>query len=104
MPCVASEDIRAVVERFERERGGLICAPFWRERQGHPVLWPRRFFRALASIEGDRGGRSLLEESAEFLARVEASSEGVLLDVDTPEALAALGAEANERTGQGGAD
>jgi len=104
MPRVASEDIRALVERFEQERGALICAPFWQERRGHPVLWPRRFFQALASLEGDRGGRPLLEKATEGLARVEASSEGVLLDVDTPEALAVLGAWANEKPGRGRAD
>ena len=84
MPLVAVADIRALVARFEHEQGALICAPSWQGQRGHPVLWSRRYFAALGSLGGDRGGRDLLEEFARDVVRVEASGDGVLIDVDTP--------------------
>lgn len=90
MPLVKADDIRALVQRFEEDGGAPICVPSWRGQRGNPVLWPRRHFSALAGLAGDRGGRDLLEEFAHDVVRVEASDDGVLVDVDTPGVLASL--------------
>lgn len=104
MPLVAVADIRALVERFEQEQGALICVLSWQGKRGHPVLWPRRYFAALGSLDGDRGGRDLLEEFAGDVSRVEASGEGVLIDVDTPGVLASLEESRGQDPGQGETD
>jgi molybdenum cofactor cytidylyltransferase len=90
MPLVKAADIRALVDRFEKEGGASICVPAWRGQRGHPVLWPSRYFPALGALAGDRGGRDLLEEFASEISWLEASDEGVLIDVDTPGVLASL--------------
>jgi len=54
------------------------------------VVWSSRFFPALAAVHGDTGGRHLIGENPEIVAEVEIG-ESVAIDVDTPEALAAVG-------------
>ena len=65
----------------------------WRGRAANPVLWPNDTLGALARLEGDTGGRVLLDGHAELMDRVrlvEATDEWELADVDTPEDLARL--------------
>jgi molybdenum cofactor cytidylyltransferase len=57
-------------------------APTFRGERGHPVLFARSQFRALAALTGDTGGRALLEGLGERLKLVEAPDDGVLFDVD----------------------
>ncbi|MES2494942.1 MAG: nucleotidyltransferase family protein [Pseudomonadota bacterium] len=83
MPFVATATLKALVGAASPE---AIVRPAFEGRPGNPVLWGRNHFPALASLTGDRGGRDLL-------ARHPASSfpcndPGVLIDIDTPEALA----------------
>jgi molybdenum cofactor cytidylyltransferase len=66
--------------------------PLWEGKRGHPVLWARQFFAEMGDIKGDVGARHLLGEYAELVAEIPADDDGVLLDVDSPAALRALGA------------
>jgi molybdenum cofactor cytidylyltransferase len=55
---------------------------------GHPVLLRAELFGRVAELNGDRGARKLLEGLGSRLVRVPTSDRNVLLDVDTPAALA----------------
>jgi molybdenum cofactor cytidylyltransferase len=55
---------------------------------GHPVLLGAELFPQVAALTGDRGARRLLEGLGERLARVPTRDRNVLLDIDTPAALA----------------
>ncbi len=63
--------------------------PTWRGKRGNPVLWPRTHFARLAALDGDVGGKALLAEFAEHVIEVAVESDGILADIDTPDALAA---------------
>ncbi len=54
---------------------------------GHPVLLAAELFAAVATLEGDRGARRLLDALGPRLARVPVDDRNVLLDIDTPAAL-----------------
>jgi CTP:molybdopterin cytidylyltransferase MocA len=53
------------------------------------VLWSRRYFADLSTLAGDRGARDLIDRDPAAVTQVEAGP-GVLVDVDTPEAMAAV--------------
>jgi molybdenum cofactor cytidylyltransferase len=53
------------------------------------VLWARRFFTQIEGLAGDAGAKTLLDLHEELVCEIDADS-GVLRDIDTPEALAAL--------------
>jgi molybdenum cofactor cytidylyltransferase len=90
MPFVRAEHIAALLAAFEASGGRAICVPTWRRERGNPVLWPARHFAEIAALRGDTGARALFEAHAGDVCYVPVSDAGVTLDVDTPDALAAL--------------
>jgi molybdenum cofactor cytidylyltransferase len=110
MPCVRAETVEAILDTYrglgddsedpasERpasqrptskpsanepsasERLGIV-APRYDGQRGNPVLFDSRYFDALTTVEGDRGGRDLLD--SESVAWVEVSDPGIHRDVDT---------------------
>ena len=85
-PLLTSQTVDRFIDQH-RQHPKAILVPRYGEHRGSPVLWPRKFFRDLCSLEGDTGGRSLLRRHHEHIVQlpVENTDEG--LDADTPEAL-----------------
>ena len=94
MPQVAPEDIDALIDAFDPDSGATICVPTHDGKRGNPVLWARRYFAEMATISGDVGARHLIGANADQLLEVPRANSGVLIDLDTPEALAAHMAKA----------
>jgi len=87
MPWVSLADIRALMDAFSPAEGRSICVPVAGGRRGNPVLWSARHFAALRRLEGDVGARRLLAEPGDGVYEVRVPDDGVLRDIDTPEAL-----------------
>ena len=81
--------IDRLIETFEPDRGHLIAVPVSEGRRGNPVLWSRRFFRELMTLDGDIGARHLIAKHAEAVAEVPVDGDSAFLDIDTPQALEA---------------
>jgi molybdenum cofactor cytidylyltransferase len=89
-PLVAPEVVRRLGERW-RAGGAAAVAPCYRDGRGHPVLFGRVTFDALAKIEGDRGARALLDALGDAVAFLPVDGARPV-DVDTPDALRAIAA------------
>jgi molybdenum cofactor cytidylyltransferase len=87
MPWVAASVLGTLIDAFADARGEAICVPHHQGRRGNPVLWPAGRFADLLTLRGDVGARALLEAGSPGLHAVPVSDDGVLRDVDTPEAL-----------------
>ncbi|MHB9880278.1 NTP transferase domain-containing protein [Pacificimonas sp. ICDLI1SI03] len=85
MPLVEPELLRSMIAAARDS--STIVTPVRDGRRGNPVLWGRDHFAALAGIEGDFGGKTLLAQRQEHIADVEAPSDAIFLDCDTPETL-----------------
>ena len=86
MPEVGARDIDRLIAAFDPEEGREICRAVSADgAPGHPVLFGRRFFEALAGLEGDRGAREVLRDAGEFVTEVATSGRSALVDLDTPE-------------------
>ena len=90
MPGIDAATIDRLIEVFDPDHGVLLVVPTYAGKRGNPVVWSSRFFPALAAVQGDTGGRHLIGENPEAVAEIEIGAP-VALDVDTPEALAAIG-------------
>jgi molybdenum cofactor cytidylyltransferase len=90
MPLVDAALIDRLIASFAPDRGSLIALPVSDGRRGNPVLWSRRFFDELLTLEGDVGARALLERHSELVAEVPVDGSGAFLDIDTPETLEAV--------------
>lgn len=93
MPQVDAALINRLIAAFDPERGGLVIVPSIEGRRGNPVVWSRRFFHDLMTIQGDLGARHLIGNYAEAVVEVPVAGEAALTDVDTPESLSAVKAE-----------
>ncbi|MCX7322332.1 MAG: molybdopterin-binding/glycosyltransferase family 2 protein [Hyphomicrobiales bacterium] len=88
MPLIDTRLIDRLIDAFAPERGHLIAAPVSDGRRGNPVLWSRRFFAELMTLDGDVGARNLIVKHGEAVADVAVEGPGAFLDIDTPQALA----------------
>jgi molybdenum cofactor cytidylyltransferase len=71
------------------ENTGYAARPRYEGKPGHPVAFTRRAFPDLMALKGDTGATALLKAQANRIAYCETADSGVLLDIDTPEDLAA---------------
>ena len=89
MPLIDFGLIDRLIDAFAPDRGNLIVVPVADGRRGNPVLWSRRFFKELMTLDGDIGARHLIARHAEAVADVPVEGNGAFLDIDTPQALEA---------------
>ena len=89
MPLIDAKLIDKLIETFAPDRGHLIAVPVSEGRRGNPVLWSRRFFRELMTLDGDVGARHLIAKHTEAVAEVPVEGNSAFLDIDTPQALEA---------------
>jgi molybdenum cofactor cytidylyltransferase len=97
MPRVTAAAIDRLIAAFDPVEGRTICVPTWKGKRGNPVLWGRQFFAGMMGAAGDTGAKHLIGEHAEAVAEVAMADDGVLVDVDTPEVLAALASSPQEQ-------
>jgi molybdenum cofactor cytidylyltransferase len=90
MPRVTTRHIDKLIAAFNPLEGRAICVPTVKGKRGNPVLWAKEFFPAMRHVAGDTGAKHLIGEHADQLCEVPIEDDGVLVDIDTPDALAAL--------------
>jgi molybdenum cofactor cytidylyltransferase len=89
MPLIDARLIDRLIETFAPDSGNLIAVPVSDGRRGNPVLWSRRFFAELMTLDGDIGARHLIAKHGEAVAEVPVEGHAAFLDIDTPQALEA---------------
>lgn len=90
MPLVSSGLIDTLIAAFDPEEDRAICVATRRGKRGNPVLWARRFFAEMMTLEGDVGAKHLMSTYPELVCEVEAADDAPLTDIDTPDALEAV--------------
>ncbi len=104
MPLISGRHLDRLIAAFNPLEGRAIVVPTRHGKRGNPVLWSKRFFSEMAQIAGDVGARHLIGEHAELVAEVEMDDDAILVDIDTPEALAALQSRSTTRGAQPAAE
>jgi molybdenum cofactor cytidylyltransferase len=90
MPRLRASHFDAVIDAAGAGDPADILVPTHDRKRGNPVLWPRRYFAEISELSGDVGARSLLERHADHVRLVAIDDPAILVDVDTPAALAEL--------------
>jgi molybdenum cofactor cytidylyltransferase len=81
-PLISKDEINRLVEVY---RGGCIKPIYqsaYRGKKGHPVLFQRKMFNDLLDIEGDSGGRSVIQKYQSSVMQIEMGKE-YPFDIDT---------------------
>lgn len=80
-PMVQFETYNQLIACFEAEEPGILI-PTYMSKRGNPVLFHRDFFTSLMQIEGDRGGRDLIQQNPDRVQMLEVADAGILIDLD----------------------
>ena len=83
MPGITSKLVDALIMAFENDPGSIVFPASHDGRRGHPVIWPRTLFPALAKVAGDSGGRTILEAHQDLWRPVTYDDKGAFTDIDT---------------------
>ena len=93
MPLIEAADLNRMIAAFNAVEGRSLVAPVLGRKLGNPVLWGQEHFTDLMALTGDRGARSLIESQRDQIVEIAVTHDGILLDADTPEALAEIKAK-----------
>jgi len=91
MPRVTAQHINRLIAAFNPLEGRAICVPTYSGKRGNPVLFARHLFQELKAVAGDVGARHLIGAHEEAVGEVAMEDDAIFIDVDTPEALTAIG-------------
>jgi molybdenum cofactor cytidylyltransferase len=81
-PLLKTRTIDGLIHAFEKGTKGIIV-PSFRGRRGHPVIFHRRYKKELSDLQGDVGGRFIVERHPDDVRLVPVKSRGVVIDIDT---------------------
>lgn len=106
LPGLRAQHVKSVVEAACSATGGIdpsrIVIPTHRSRRGHPVLFGSAHFAALSRLEGEQGGRSILEANDASVCNLELDDDAILRDIDTPAELGSARAVSSGQRGMPG--
>jgi len=90
MPTIQPDHLNRLIAAFSPVEGRAIILPTANGKRGNPALFARRFFKEMQQVAGDMGARQIIAEHDDLVREVALDDDAIFLDVDTPEALAAL--------------
>ena len=102
MPRLEPRHLDAVIDAYRSGDPDEIVVPTCDRKRGNPVLWPQSYFAEIAELTGDVGARALIDRHAEQVRLLAIDDPAILVDIDTPAALAALRGHAADAGDPGG--
>ena len=80
MPYIPASTIEQVADAITK--GSLIAAPEYKKQRGHPIGFSYKLTGELLNLQGDIGARSIVNKHQTQMQLIEASTNGVLHDID----------------------
>lgn len=84
-PFLTSKTINKLIEKFKNE--DKIIVPKYKDRNGSPVIFPKRFIKDLLNLHGDVGGKEIIIKNPLEVEFCHLNNEKELLDIDNKETL-----------------
>jgi molybdenum cofactor cytidylyltransferase len=81
-PSVDSQTINQLIDEFYNHDKG-IAVPTYQGRRGHPIIFAIKYKQELLELEGDIGGRQIIQCHPDDILEVAVDSESVITDIDT---------------------
>jgi molybdenum cofactor cytidylyltransferase len=83
-PGLTPDLLQTLASRYRSTRAPIVV-PLHKDRRGNPVVFARALFPELMTVEGDKGGRTLITRYQDQVEFVRVEDPAVLRDVDTYE-------------------
>ncbi len=102
MPQIKADLINQLIAALSQNPQAKALVPTFvnaqgQEERGNPVVLTRSLFAEIGRLSGDQGARKLL--SGEGVLEVPVADPAIVLDIDTPEALARLQSSLTQKSG-----
>jgi molybdenum cofactor cytidylyltransferase len=85
-PLISAALVSELIEKFDRS-GKLIVLPTYDGRRGHPVIFRASLYDELLAASPEIGARQVVWKHAAEVAEVPTGEEGVILNLNDPDAL-----------------
>lgn len=83
-PLIDALTLDFLLKRFWSSKKS-ICAPFFNNKRGNPVIFSKEHYSEITGIEGDVGARRIIEDNPDQVLRVSMRRPSFFYDVDTQE-------------------
>jgi molybdenum cofactor cytidylyltransferase len=87
-PFVSTELINELITTFRRTQSWVVACTYQTGITGVPALFSKEIFPALLALKGDMGARKIIHQFADNMTTIPFPKGDI--DIDTPEAYAAL--------------
>jgi len=96
-PMVRAETVGRLLDEA-RSSGAPLTVPIHQGKRGHPAIFAKQLFVELLDPALEGGARTVVHDHLADASLVEVDDEGVVIDIDTPDAYeAVLAAEREEQ-------
>lgn len=82
-PLISPKVLKQLIKSFEPDKFSVAC---YRGKKGHPLLVPEKFRQEIIDHDGKNGLKAITDRDFGLMKRMETGFEGVILDMDTPQA------------------
>lgn len=89
MPAFTTPALSGMIAAFRADPTRILRGGTADGHPGHPAIFPRDLWPALAKVTGDEGGRSVLQQEKGRVRMIPLPGPMAVLDLDTPEDWAA---------------
>ena len=81
-PFLNSDLIDTLINEYKKTSRGIIV-PFYNSKKGMPSIFSSNYRQELLEVEGDKGGRDIMQRNQEDIKKVYFHNEKFGIDVDT---------------------
>lgn len=83
-PLLDVDTIKVLLSEF-KENKSYIFVPKYQGKRGSPVIFPEKFKKAFLELEGDVGGKTIINKHLDQVRFVSIKDHKKMFDIDTPE-------------------
>ena len=85
-PFVPKTVVDIIIKEFtvNREQGIRIVRPLYQRLLGHPILFDSSLFNLFDTLQGDEGGKRIIQNHKEHVQFIDFPNKSWGLDIDTP--------------------
>lgn len=87
-PLIDEATVGQLLKAFDEKKGSIIV-PVYGEKHGNPVIFAGKWMEQLKDIDGDVGGREIIESNPREVWEVVIEDSWIGFDIDTREAFRA---------------
>lgn len=86
MPLIPISHFEKLIKSSDENENLIVCSKY-NEKLGVPTIFPRKYFKMLESLTGDKGAKEILKSNPLVFLELEANNA---IDIDTKEDLSSL--------------